>query len=215
MDAVVKRLLRESGETFSEEAGFELKDTPSALFKLLVLTNLLSARISSGIALAAARELFAAGGGTARGMAGLSWQDRVDALGRGHYVRYDESTASRLGDTAEIVQDRYKGDLRRLAIEAERDRRKAGDLLREFPGVGPTGVDIFCREAQAVWPWLRPYIDDQVKKGADRLGLPTDPDELAGEVADKDLARLTAALVRVGRDKKLAESFKERATAGR
>ncbi|MFV2177439.1 endonuclease [Actinomadura sp. LOL_016] len=215
MDAVVKRLLRESGETFSEEAGFELKDTPSALFKLLVLTNLLSARISSGIALAAARELFAAGGGTARGMAGLSWQDRVDALGRGHYVRYDESTASRLGDTAEIVQDRYRGDLRRLAIEAERDRRKAGDLLRKFPGVGPTGVDIFCREAQAVWPWLRPYIDDQVKKGADRLGLPTDPDELAGAVADKDLARLTAALVRVGRDKKLAESFKERATAGR
>ncbi|MEV5830036.1 endonuclease [Spirillospora sp. NPDC052242] len=215
MDAVVKKLLRESGETFAEEAGFELKDAPAALFKLLVLANLLSARISSGIALSAARELFAAGGGTARGMARLTWQERVDALGRGHYVRYDESTASRLGDTAEIVQDRYRGDLRRLAIEAERDRRRAGELLREFPGIGPTGVDIFCREAQAVWPWLRPYVDDQVKKGAERLGLPTDPDDLAGRVADKDLARLTAALVRVGRDKKLADSFKEAVTAGR
>ncbi|MFD0903060.1 HhH-GDP family DNA glycosylase [Actinomadura sediminis] len=215
MDAVVKKLLRESGETFAEEAGFELKDTPSALFKLLVLANLLSARISSGIALSAARELFAAGGGTARGMARLTWQERVDALGRGHYVRYDESTASRLGDTAGIVQDKYKGDLRRLAIEAERDRRRAGELLQEFPGIGPTGADIFCREAQAVWPWLRPYIDDQVKKGADRLGLPTDPDDLAGKVADKDLARFTAALVRVGRDKKLADSFKEAVTAGR
>lgn len=215
MDAVVKKLLRESGETFAEEAGFEVKDAPAALFKLLVLANLLSARISSGIALSAARELFAAGGGTARGMARLTWQERVDALGRGHYVRYDESTASRLGDTAEIVQDRYKGDLRRLAIEAERDRRRAGELLREFPGIGPTGVDIFCREAQAVWPWLRPYVDDQVKKGAERLGLPTDPDDLAGRVADKDLARLTAALVRVGRDKKLADSFREAVTAGR
>ncbi|RSN46788.1 endonuclease [Actinomadura sp. WAC 06369] len=215
MDAVVKKLLRESGATFSEEAGFELKDAPAALFKLLVLANLLSARISSGIALSAARELFAAGGGTARGMARLTWQERVDALGRGHYVRYDESTASRLGDTAGIVQDRYRGDLRRLAIEAGRDRRRAGELLREFPGIGPTGADIFCREAQAVWPWLRPYVDDQVKKGAERLGLPTDPDDLAGRVAGKDLARLTAALVRVGRDKKLADSFKEAAAAGR
>lgn len=121
-----------------------------------MLANLLSARISSDIALSAARELFDAGGGTARGMARLTWQERVDALGRGHYVRYDESTASRLGDMAEMVQDQYKGDLRRLAIAAERDRKKASDLLQEFPGIGPTGVDIFCREAQAIWPWLRP-----------------------------------------------------------
>ncbi|QFG21024.1 endonuclease [Actinomadura sp. WMMB 499] len=215
MDAVVKRLLRESGETFSDEAGFELKDTPSALFKLLVLANLLSARISAGIALSAARELFAAGGGTPRGMAKLTWQERVDALGRGHYVRYDESTATRLGDTAALVQDKYRGDLRKLAIHAERDRGRAADLLREFPGIGPTGVDIFCREAQAVWPWLRPYIDDQVLKGAERIGLPTDPDDLAGRVAGKDLARLTSALVRVGRDKRLAESITETAAAGR
>ncbi|WP_433463073.1 endonuclease [Spirillospora sp. CA-128828] len=208
MDAVVKKLLHESGETFAEEAGIPLKDQPAALFKLLVLANLLSARISSEIALAAARELFDAGGGTARGMTKLTWQERVDALGRGHYVRYDESTASRLGDMAEMVQDKYQGDLRRLAIDAGRDPKKAADLLQEFPGVGPTGVDIFCREAQAIWPWLRPYVDDQVKKGAERLGLPTDTDKLASQVPDKDLARLTAALVRVARDKKLAEHMK-------
>jgi len=208
MDAVVKKLLHESGRTFAEEAGITLKDQPAALFKLLVLANLLSARISSDIAVAAARELFEAGGGTARGMGRLSWQDRVDALGRGHYVRYDESTSSRLGDTAEIAQDRYQGDLRRLAIAAERDPGKAAGLLQEFPGIGPTGVDIFCREAQAIWPWLRPYIDDQVKKGAERLGLPTEAGELAGKVPEKELARFTAALVRVAHDKKLADHVK-------
>ncbi|MFA1545826.1 endonuclease [Actinomadura chokoriensis] len=208
MDAVVKNLLHESGQTFAEEAGITLKDQPAALFKLLVLANLLSARISSDIAIAAARELFEAGGGTARGMGKLSWQDRVDALGRGHYVRYDESTASRLGDTAEMVQDKYQGDMRRLAIEAERDPKKAAELLQEFPGIGPTGVDIFSREAQAIWPWLRPHIDDQVKKGAERLGLPTEAGELAGKVPDKDLARFTAALVRVAHDKKLADHLK-------
>ncbi|MFI0485116.1 endonuclease [Actinomadura sp. 9N215] len=208
MDTVVRKLLHESGETFAEEAGIPLKDQPAALFKLLVLANLLSARISSDIAMAAARELFEAGGGTPRGMSKLTWQERVDALGRGHYVRYDESTASRLGDTAEIVQDKYQGDLRRLAMDAGRDPAKAAELLQEFPGIGPTGVDIFCREAQSIWPWLRPYIDGQVRKGAERLGLPTDAGELASKVPDKDLARLSAALVRVARDKKLADAVK-------
>ncbi|QXJ20841.1 endonuclease [Actinomadura graeca] len=208
MDAVVKKLLRESGKTVAEEAGVPLKDQPAALFKLLVVANLLSARISSEIALSAARELFDAGGGTPRGMRGLTWQERVDALGRGHYVRYDESTATRLGETAELVQDKYQGDLRKLATAAGHDPKKAAGLLREFPGIGPTGVDIFCREAQAVWPWLRPYIDSQAKKGAEKLGLPQDPDKLAAQVPGKDLARLTAALVRVARDKELAATVK-------
>ncbi|MEU5882093.1 endonuclease [Spirillospora sp. NPDC047279] len=208
MDAVVRKLLREASTTFAEEAGIPLKDQPAALFKLLVLANLMSTRISSDIAMDAARELFAAGGGTPRGLGRLSWQERVDALGRAHYVRYDESTASRLGDMAEMVQDKYGGDLRRLAIESGRDRERAGKLLREFPGIGPTGVDIFCREAQAMWPWLRPYLDSLALKGAERLGLSTDPERLADEVPGKDMSRFAAALVRVARDKKLADSLK-------
>jgi endonuclease III len=208
MRPVVKKLMNEAGRTYAEEAGIPLKDQPAALFKLLVLANLLSARITADIALAAARELFEAGGGTPRGMSKLSWQDRVDALGRGHYVRYDESTATRLGDMAELLQDKYDGDLRKLPIEAERDVGRAAELLKEFKGVGPTGVDIFCREAQQVWPWLRPYFDAQARKGADRLGLPTEPGELAGEVPDKDLGRFAAALVRAARDKKLADAVK-------
>jgi endonuclease III len=206
MEAVVKKLMREAGRTYAEDAGISLRDQPSALFKLLVMANLMSTRITAEIALAAARELFDAGGGTPRGMSKLSWQERVDALGRGHYVRYDESTATRLGEMAERVQDKYNGDLRRLPVEAGRDVDRAAELLREFKGIGPTGVDIFCREAQSVWPWLRPYFDSQARKGADRLGLPTDPNRLADEVPDKDLGRFAAALVRAARDKKLAEA---------
>jgi hypothetical protein len=61
---------------------------------------LLSARISAGIAVAAARGLFGAGCRSQAAMARASWQDRVDALGRGHYRRYDERTAAVLGDAA-------------------------------------------------------------------------------------------------------------------
>ncbi|GAA2413645.1 endonuclease [Actinomadura vinacea] len=208
MEAVVKKLMHEAGRTYAEEAGIPLKDQPAALFKLLVLANLMSARITADIARAAAGELFEAGGGTPRGMNRLTWQQRVDALGRGHYVRYDESTATRLGEMAELVQEKYNGDLRHLPIEAGRDVERAKELLKEFKGIGPTGVDIFCREAQQVWPWLRPYFDEQACKGADRLGLPTDPKKLADQVPEKDLARFAAALVRAARDKKIAEAVK-------
>ncbi|WP_018656986.1 hypothetical protein [Actinomadura flavalba] len=206
MDDVVEELLRDAGsETYARQAGFAVKDQPAALFKLLVLANLLSARINADIAVAAARELYAAGGGTARGMRDLTWQQRVDALGRGHYRRYDESTATRLGECADLALDTYRGDLRRLADAAGADARRVRELLQEFPGIGPTGADIFCREAQAAWPWLRPYLDDLTLKGADRLGLPTDQKRLARQVPDDDLARFAAGLVRAAHDKKLAD----------
>ncbi|MFB9836420.1 endonuclease [Actinoallomurus acaciae] len=205
MDKTTKTLLSEAGHTYAEDAGITLKDQPAALFKLLVLANLLSTRISADIAVAAAHELFEAGGGTPRGLARLGWQERVDALGRAHYVRYDESTATRLGDMAEKVMEDYGGDLRRLPQEVGRDAGRAREALQEFPGIGPVGADIFCREAQAVWPWLRPAFDAVALKGADRLGLPTDPKRLAELVSDRELARLASALVRVAKDKKLAD----------
>jgi hypothetical protein len=207
MDDVVRALLREAGTTYADEAGITLKDQPAPLFQLLVLANLLSARITGDIAVTAARELFAAGGTTPRGMTRLSWQDRVDALGRGHYVRYDESTATRLGDMADLVLAMYAGDMRRLAEDAGEDVGRARELLQEFPGIGPTGADIFCREAQSVWPWLRPYLDDQTLKGAKRIGLPEERKKLADLVPGRDLARFAAALVRVAHDKRLADSL--------
>src|SRR5918999_1443479 len=109
-DTLVRTLLREAGQTYAEEAGIKLKDQPASLFQLLVLANLLSARINASIAVAAARELFAAGGRTPAGMGKLSWQDRADALGRDRYVRYDQSTSTRLGTVAQRVTDDYGGD---------------------------------------------------------------------------------------------------------
>jgi hypothetical protein len=203
-DTLVRTLLREAGQTYAEEAGIRLKDQPAPLFQLLVLANLLSARINASIAVAAARELFAAGGRTAAGMAKLSWQDRVDALGRGSYVRYDESTSTRLGTVAQRVTGDYGGDLRKLAGQAGGDTGKLRELLQEFPGIGPTGSAIFCREAQGVWTWLAPYFDEVTVDGARRLGLPASAGKLAGLVAPDDLPRLAAALIRVARDKKLA-----------
>jgi endonuclease III len=223
----VKLLLARFGQSYAEEAGIKLADRPAPLYQLLVLATLLSARISARIAVAAARELFAAGYRTPAAMKAATWQDRVDALGRGHYRRYDERTSTMLGTGAELLIQRWQGDLRKLRDEAsasgpggaEADtsdqnakKARAGQagaqasrtaaLLTEFPGIGPAGADIFLREVQATWPGIAPYFDQRARDGASALGLPEDPARLAGLVgSDGDLPVLAAALVRAARDK--------------
>lgn len=192
----VAKLLEESGETYAQEAGIRLKDTPGPLYQLLVLTTLLSVRISTPIAVAAARELYAAGWRTPRAMASASWQSIVDALGRAHYKRYDESTASALGEGANLLLDRWHGDLRRLRDEAGADPDAIRQLVQEFRRIGPVGAEIFCREAQGVWPQLRPSFDRRALEGAAKLRLPRDPAALAALVEPEQLPRLAAALVR-------------------
>ena len=111
---IAAQLIEDHGTTYAEAAQIKLADTPSPLYRLLVLANLLSTRIDADIAVAAAIELSAAGYRTPERMRDATWQRRVDALGRGHYRRYDESTATRLGDGAELLLTEYRGDLRRL-----------------------------------------------------------------------------------------------------
>src|SRR5690606_6882354 len=180
----VTKLLDLAGRTYAEEAGITLRDKPAPLYRLLVLSILLSTRIKASIAVAAARELRIYG--TPRKMLDATWQQRVDALGRGHYVRYDESTATALGTGAD-------GDVNEL-------RRR----VQQFPRRGPVGADIFGREARHVWPELRPYVDAKAVSGARAVGLPEGEAKLAALVDGDDLARFTAALVRADLDKDLA-----------
>lgn len=203
--AAVRQLLDAHGRSYAAEAGIRLADKPAPLYQLLVLAVLLSARISGQIAVAAARELFAAGYRTPAGMQAASWQDRVDALGRGHYRRYDERTATMLGDGAGLLIQRWHGDLRRLRAEAGGDTGRLIAGLTAFPGIGPAGADIFLREVQGVWPEIAPYLDKQVIEGARKAGLPTDARslaELAGPAAA--LPRFAAALVRSARGRTAA-----------
>ncbi|MGZ9928783.1 endonuclease [Streptomyces sp. NC-S4] len=192
-----KRLMEAYGYTYAAEAGIRLRNTPAPLYRLLTLCVLFSVRIKADIAVAAARELFVAGMRTPRAMQAASWQDRVDALGRAHYRRYDESTATALGSGAEFILDQYRGDLRQLRDEAGGDPDRVRELLQDVPRIGPVGADIFCREAQGLWPELRPSFDRRARRAAGRLGLPTTPERLAGLVTAEELPQLAAALVRV------------------
>ncbi|GIG69972.1 endonuclease [Phytomonospora endophytica] len=186
------------GRTYAEQAGITLTDKPSPLYRLLVLTVLLSKPISADVAVAAARELSDAGLRTPSRTRASTWRQRVAALGRAGYRRYDASTAELLGAGAELLRDRWHDDLREL-------RREGGDaegierLLLEVPGIGPTGAAIYLREVQGAWPEVAPYVDERAAEGAEVLGLPPTPTELKALAprGETGLVRLIAACVRV------------------
>ncbi|MFB7213767.1 endonuclease [Streptomyces sp. NPDC056255] len=222
MDALLDRC----GTTYAAEAGILLRNTPQPLYQLLVLSDLLSARIRASVAVSAARALFAHGMRSPRRMAGATWQQRVDALGEGGYRRYDERTATQLGEGAQLLLADYGGDLRRLREEADGDLDALRAGLRRTPGIGPAGADIFVREVQAVWPEVAPFVDGKALQGAERLGLPaspaklvelaesaerTNPAEPAGPADGHGVAVLAAALVRAALDKHIVDDVRSHA----
>ncbi|HEX5510603.1 MAG TPA: endonuclease [Actinomycetales bacterium] len=213
-ERILRALLAAHGKTFAEEAGITLKDAPSPLYRLLVLSVLLSAPMSSRTGVAACRALADAGLRTAARMRDSSWQQRVKLLGEAGYRRFDERTATMLGDGAELVMSRWGGDLRRLREESAGDVDELRKLLQEVPGIGRVGSAIFCREVQGVWPEIAPFLDDRVLDGAKRLGLPASAGGLAKLVEDDELPALAAACVRASLDENLVEEVKGSLKAG-
>lgn len=70
-----------------------------------------------------------------------SWKKLVTILDKGHYVRFDESTATKLLEIIKELQERYvtvSNLLRQSDSVKELARR-----LQEFKGVGPKTTEIF------------------------------------------------------------------------
>ncbi|GAB2468655.1 endonuclease [Jatrophihabitans fulvus] len=186
----VEALLHEN-TTFAEAAGITLRDKPSPLFRLLVLTSLLSANLDARLGLRTAKALSKAGYTTAAKLAAASDEQRWQVLSDSKYLR-KKQTARQLGSLADEVLDRYDGDLRALR---DLDAKELREKLRDFTGIGGVGADIFVREVQAVWPGLRPFADKRVRSLAAARGLPKDPARLAKKLGTDDLSHLGAALI--------------------
>jgi endonuclease III len=195
--AIERELVDRHGRTYAEELRVNLaRGTPSALFKLLVAAILFSARIGAKQGVRAAGALFEQGWTTAGKLAGSTWEERVRVLDRSGYARYDERTATMLGQASELLLERYGGDLRRLREAAGRDPNRERALLRQLKGLGNVGIDIFFREVQAAWDELYPFADERALGEARQLGLPGDAKALARGHDRQAFARLVAALVR-------------------
>ena len=195
---IVEALLEVHGRTYASQAGIRLaRNTPAPLFQLLCLSLLLSARISTDVAVRSCRALLAAGWTTPDLLARSSWSDRTRVLNEAGYARYDESTSQMLGQTVDLLQRRYGGDLRRLRDVADRDPAEERLLLQDFTGIGPVGASIFSREVQLVWGEQYPYADARALGAAELLGLGADTAALERFTDGvRQFTVLVAALVR-------------------
>lgn len=120
-------LVREHGQTFAEECGIDLRRaTAQPLLQLLCASLLYSARISATIATQAARGLREGGLDTAGRMRGSSHRERARLLDEAGYARYDERTATTLGDLAGRIAGDCDGDLRGCARRPVATPRPSG-----------------------------------------------------------------------------------------
>jgi hypothetical protein len=198
---VVDALIAEQGELYSEAMGADIaRDTPQPLFHWLLGSILLSARIAAGNAIEGARGLKAEGLHTVEGLLEADKPTRIRALNTHGYARYDTIGADYIRAAAELVKEKYGGDLRKLRDGAE-DAAAIEAALEEVKGIGVVGASIFCREAQLVWDKLYPRLDGPALEAARDLGLPSDAGELAKLAGSRErFVRLTAALTRAALD---------------
>lgn len=210
--AIARAVIRRYPKSFAEELRIDLgKNTPASLYQHLILSLLASARISSGIALKAAKALFGEGWRTPQKMADVTWEERTRVLNHAGYAHYDESTSRYIANTTALLLDRHDGDLRKLREAAGRDPGEERKLLKQFKGIGEVGADIFLREVQTVWGEHYPFADKKALRAAEKLGLGSDAKALARLVGPEDLPRLLTGLVRVDLGREAEEILREAA----
>ncbi|KAK9320381.1 hypothetical protein V1517DRAFT_309878 [Lipomyces orientalis] len=76
------------------------------------------------------------------------WDKLVQVLDRGHYVRYDFSTATKLLEVSGALKEEYRTFGTLLNQSKTTDDLSA--RLQEFKGVGPKTVEIFLRDMKPV-----------------------------------------------------------------
>src|SRR5437667_4514178 len=72
------------------------------------------------------------------------WDKLVEVLDRGHYVRYDFSTATKLLDVSKTLKETY-GSLTNL-LQQSQSLDELSSRLQAFKGIGPKTAEIFLRD---------------------------------------------------------------------
>ncbi|MFC7550896.1 hypothetical protein [Plantactinospora sp. GCM10030261] len=198
-----KRLVRRlvaSGRGFAEAYGLRVTNNPGSLFQVLCLAVLLRRTGDATRATASALALRDRGWDSAARLARSRVADRADLLRERGWRNADATAlAIGLGDLARTLVDRHRGDLRRLRVAARYRPARERQLLTALPAVDNQVVDLFLREAQALWPEVAPVADRRALAAARKLGLgrsARDLVALAGERRSERLAWLVGSLAR-------------------
>lgn len=94
-------------------------------------------------------------------------------------TQHRQKTAEELVLLANAVVDHLGAgeedvNLNRVREESGHDAEKEKEMLKKhIKGVGKTGLEIFGRRIQGVWPEFFPFIDEKTSVAVEKLGLPS------------------------------------------
>ena len=134
---------------YAKELGIDLASgREDEYFKWFLACLLFGKPIQQEVAKRAYLELVQEGITSPEAILKAGWDKLVEVLDRGHYVRYDFSTATKLLDVSSALKEKY-GTFGALVKQAS-TVDELSSRLQEFKGVGPKTVEIFLRDMEPV-----------------------------------------------------------------
>jgi endonuclease III len=129
----------------SKDLGIDLASKKeSELFKWLLACLLFGKPIQQEVAKRTYGEFERAGLTHPDAIVQAGWDHVVQVLDRGHYVRFDYSTATKVLEVCHQLQARY-GTMENL-LSRSKSIQDLSSRLQEFKGVGPKTAAIFVRD---------------------------------------------------------------------
>ena len=134
---------------YSKDLGINLKSgKEKEIFKWFLSCLLFGKPIQQEVAKRTYFELEKEGILTPEKILKAGWNKLVEVLDRGHYVRYDFSTATKLLNICKKLKKNY-GNLTNL-IKKAKNKKDLEKKLLKFKGVGPVTVRIFLRDLKSI-----------------------------------------------------------------
>ena len=140
----------EQKKIYAQELGIHLSSKQETdYFKWFLACLLFGKPIQQEVAKRAYFELVKEGLVSSDAILGAGWDKLVEVLDRGHYARYDFSTATKLLDVSKTLKEKY-GTITDL-LKQSQTRDELSFRLQEFKGIGSKTADIFLRDIAPIF----------------------------------------------------------------
>jgi hypothetical protein len=193
-----RRIVDTLGGRFSLELGIEVDLGDGEIDRWALAATLLGEPSPASVAIHTYRVLERAGVRTFAGLQSRHREELICLLDEGGFIRYDESTTSRLLALTEARADRYPRGLATLGEEVVA-RSELESELSLLPGWDAVTVGTFLRELRGVWAGAEVPLDERAVLAARHAALPQDLDGLVAvaAAAHLDVRDLEAGLTRL------------------
>jgi endonuclease III len=147
------RIIIQEKKIYAHELGIDLSTKQETdYFKWFLACLLFGKPIQQEVAKRTYVEFVREGLITPQAILQAGWDKLVEVLDKGHYVRYDFSTATKLLDVLKTLQEQY-GTLTELMKQSQ-SIDELSSRLQAFKGIGPKTVEIFLRDITPIFVQL-------------------------------------------------------------